>query len=81
MSISGLIVTYVVLWWLIFFTTLPFGVEAQRDPVPGSEPGAPERPRLWLKALVTTVLAALATWGVEWFIAQGFIAIRPATPP
>ncbi len=81
MSTTGLAVTFVVVWWLIFFTTLPFGVEAQHDPVPGTEPGAPARPRLWIKALVTTVLAALVTWGIDWFVSQGFVTLRPATPP
>ena len=28
-------------------------------------------PRLLLKAAVTTVLAALATWGIAWFIGSG----------
>jgi len=81
MSPSGVIVTYLCLWWVIFFMTLPWGVRSDDAPVPGSEPGAPAKPRLWIKAAVTTVLAGLVTWGVDWFVGAGFISLRPTTPP
>jgi predicted secreted protein len=53
---------YVVVWWITIFAVLPIGVHSQAEegPVtPGSEPGAPARPRLVAKALITTVLAAI----------------------
>ena len=49
---------------------LPFGAAPEEHPQPGNVESAPARPRLLLKALITTVLAALATWGIAWFIAQ-----------
>lgn len=81
MSTAGLIVTFVVVWWLVFFTTLPFGVRPQDEPVPGSEPGAPERPYLWIKALVATVIAAAVTFGLDQLVASGAISLRPAVTP
>ena len=45
-------------WWLIFFMVLPFGAAPEEHPQPGNVESAPARPRLLLKALITTVLAA-----------------------
>ena len=70
------LVTYSVSWWIIFMMALPFGSVAPDEPLPGHATSAPERPRLWLKAGITTVLAAFATWGVAWFVQSGFIDIR-----
>ena len=57
------IVVFVIVWWLVFFTTLPWGVRAPHEvgvPVePGHAPSAPVRPRLWLKAAVTTGITAV----------------------
>ncbi len=66
MGLVGHIAVYFVIWWTALFAVLPFGVLTQADAddvVPGSEPGAPVRPRLWLKFLITTVLAT-AIWGL-----------------
>jgi predicted secreted protein len=70
------LVTFAVSWWLFFFMALPFGVRQQEEPVPGSDPGAPQKPRLLIKALVATVMAALATWGLAVFIDSGLVDLR-----
>ena len=80
MNWVGALVTFSVTWWLFFFMALPIGVRPQEDPEPGTEPGAPENPRLWPKALAATVLAALTTWGLAELIDSGLIQIRPETP-
>ena len=63
--------------WLVFLMVLPFGAAPEEHPRAGNVESAPARPRLLLKALITTVLAALATWGIAWFIASGIVDIRP----
>jgi predicted secreted protein len=53
---------YVVVWWITIFAVLPIGVHSQDEegPVtPGSEPGAPARPHLLAKALVTTAVSTI----------------------
>ncbi len=77
MTAAGALVTFVVVWWLVFFMVLPFGAAPEEHPQAGNVESAPARPRLLLKALITTVLAALATWGIAWFIASGIVDIRP----
>ena len=56
---------------------LPFGVAPEEHPQPGNIESAPARPRLLLKVAVTTVLAALVTWGIAWFIDSGIVDLRP----
>jgi predicted secreted protein len=55
------IAVFFVIWWLCLFIVLPFGNQQQdEDKVRlGTDAGAPQRPRLLLKALVTTLLAAI----------------------
>lgn len=80
MTWTSAIVTYVILWWLIFFMALPFGVkpphEAGEATETGNDRGAPVRPHLWKKALATTLIAALF-WGVVfWVVEYDIITIR-----
>lgn len=72
---------YFVLWWLVLFAVLPWGVRSQRETgvaVEGSDPGAPAVPRLMLKALATTVIATLlfgagyGIWQAGWVSLDSF---------
>ena len=63
------VVVYVLVWWVTIFAVLPWGVRAPGvgEAVPGQAPGAPVRPRLWLKAGITT-LAAAVIWLIIWTV-------------
>lgn len=71
MSITGHIVVFVVLWWLVLFTLLPVGVktpeEAGEEREPGTPASAPVRPRIAFKMLLTTAIAA-ALWLLYWLV-------------
>ena len=67
---------FLISWWLIFFVTLPFGVHRLEEPEPGMEPGAPEKPLLWTKAAVTTLVAIGITLLVKWAMDSGLISLR-----
>nr|WP_183503543.1 DUF1467 family protein [Methylobacterium brachythecii] len=63
LTVFGSLALFFVLWWTFLFAVLPLGNQAEHDPsriVPGQDPGAPARPRLREKALITTVAAAFA---------------------
>jgi predicted secreted protein len=77
------ILVYVILWWLVFFTTLPVGArsyhEAEESVETGNAESAPMRPRLWIKAAATTVIAALV-WGIVYYlIASDIVTFRATT--
>lgn len=76
---SGIVV-FVILWWLIFFMTLPFGVrpphEVGEAAAPGHVASAPVRPRLWFKAGVTTLIASVLWIAAYFLIASDLISFR-----
>ena len=78
MSWTIIVATYAIVWWLVLFTTLPFGVKTSDTPEEGMEPGAPENPRMWIKAGVTTVLAAVITAGIWALFEYNVIDFRAA---
>ena len=55
------IMVYLVIWWIALFMVLPLGVKRVEKPGRGQETGAPERPELLRKAIITTFVAA-ALW-------------------
>jgi len=60
--ISGIVV-YILIWWLVFFMSLPVGVTAQHEHEDGAVPGTPEsapvQPRIWWKALASALVAGV----------------------
>ena len=70
------IVAYAIIWWVVIFAVLPFGVKPLEKGDVGHAAGAPANPRLWLKAGITTVVAAVI-WGCFYaLIASDLISFR-----
>jgi predicted secreted protein len=62
MSVTAGFAIYFIIWWVVLFTVLPFGVRSQAeqgDIVPGSAPSAPVAVSLRRKALWTTLIASI----------------------
>jgi len=62
MNIATILAIYFILWWVVLFAVLPWGVRSQDEGgavEPGTDPGAPLRHRLALKFLWTTVIASV----------------------
>ncbi|MGL5719441.1 MAG: DUF1467 family protein [Alphaproteobacteria bacterium] len=70
MNLVTLLATYIMVWWILFFMALPWGLGKSKALVgftPGIEPGtdpwvdpgAPERPFLRLKVVVVSFVTAL----------------------
>lgn len=56
------VAVYFIIWWVVLFTMLPIGVRSQvedEDVTLGTEHGAPARPMLVRKMLLTTVVACV----------------------
>jgi len=69
MSLATSIAIYFIIWWVVLFAVLPWGVRSQHEGgeiAPGSDPGAPVLPRLKRKLVWTTIVAALvfALWHI-----------------
>ena len=58
MATTTAIAIYFLIWWIVLFAVLPWGVRAQgEDSAPGTDPGAPQAPRLMAKLVWTTMVA------------------------
>ena len=69
MSLATAFAIYFIIWWVVLFAVLPWGVRSQDEDgtiIPGSDPGAPAIPRLRRKLAWTTIVAAIvfALWYV-----------------
>ena len=61
MSITGLAIIYIILWWIIFFAILPMDVDRSKVvKIEGEDPGSPENPKIFKKFVyctgITTIL-------------------------
>ena len=63
MGVTTAIAIYLIIWWVVLFTILPFGVishaEAGIDKGDGGDPGAPVDPKLKKKFITTTWVSAI----------------------
>ena len=67
-SISSALAIYFVMWWIVLFVTLPFGVSSQLESGTrgdGTDPGAPVLTRMRSKLIWTTLLSA-ALFAIGW---------------
>lgn len=75
MSIAFLVAVYFIVWWVVLFAVLPFGVVTQGEAgevVPGTPASAPAHFRLLRVVAITTIAASVvffAMWAaVHWGI-------------
>ena len=61
MGIATAIAIYFLIWWVVLFAVLPFGIKSQHEveTTPGTDPGAPILPRLLSKVFWTTLVSAI----------------------
>jgi predicted secreted protein len=66
MSVAFGLAIYFMIWWIILFAMLPFGLNRTQEEageiVPGTEPSAPNRPR-FLKVIVLTTVVTTIVFG------------------
>ena len=79
MSISSQIAIYFIVWWVVLFAVLPFGVRSQHEDgegAPGTDPGAPVLARMGRKLIWTTIISAVIFAIAMWAYYQGFLNIE-----
>lgn len=68
------LVLYLLIWWVVLFAVLPFGIRSQDKADPGT--GAPARPRMLMKACATTLIAAVIWVGVYALVRSPYLSFR-----
>ncbi len=72
------LVTFVIVWWMIFFMVLPVGVRGQFETGNvewGTEPGAPSKDSMGRRMLITTGISVLVWAAIYWLISSGTITL------
>ncbi|HVV80150.1 MAG TPA: DUF1467 family protein [Pseudolabrys sp.] len=62
MQITTVIAIYFLIWWIVLFAVLPFGIRSQHEGAEfaeGTDPGAPIAARIGMKLVWTTVVATV----------------------
>ncbi len=81
-SISTAFAIYFVLWWVVLFAVLPFGVRSQAEDgegAAGTDPGAPTVARMGRKLLWTTLISAVLFAIGMWAFRAGYLNIERLT--
>jgi predicted secreted protein len=78
-TISTAFAIYFVLWWIVLFLTLPFGVRSQHEDgesAPGTDPGAPVLARMGSKLIWTTIISVVIYAIAMWAYYQGYLNVE-----
>ena len=78
MSLVFAIATYFIVWWLVLFMVLPWGITTQGEAGeinPGTVESAPASPRLWRKLIPTTVIATILFAGIYVMITYRIVTV------
>jgi predicted secreted protein len=70
-------VVYVLIWWTTLFAVLPIGTQPvqQADQYTGWR-GAPARPQLLRKVVITTIVATVIWFGAYLLVESPFLSFR-----
>jgi predicted secreted protein len=72
---SGIIV-FTMIWWLVLFTVLPWGIRRTENVEPGHAVEAPANPRIVLRFVITTAISVILFLIAWWLIDSDLITFR-----
>ena len=80
MGITVSIIVYTSIWWIVFFSVLPFGIQSNKkifkDKIQGFDPGAPKNPKIGKKFLITTIITSILFIIIYYIVDLGFFNLR-----
>ena len=80
MGITGSIIVYVLIWWIIFFSVLPLGIKSNKEKfketIEGIDPGAPINPRIGKKFLITTIITSIIFIVIYYLVKFNLLNLR-----
>ena len=77
MSITGSLIIYVLIWWIIFFSLLPIDVDRKhKQIVEGIDKGSPENPRIIKKLIYTTIITSIIFIGIFMLVKYDYHNLR-----
>ena len=77
MNVTGSIIIYVLIWWIVFFSLLPVDVDRnKKNFVEGVDPVAPENPKLIKKLIYTTLITSIIFIGIFLLVKYDYLNLR-----
>ena len=77
MSITGSLIIFVLIWWIIFFSLLPIDVERKhKEMVEGADKGSPENPKIIKKIIYTTIITSIIFIGIFMLVKYDYFNLR-----
>ena len=77
MSITGSLIIFVLIWWIIFFSLLPIDVDRKhKEIVEGVDKGSPENPRIIKKIFYTTIITSIIFVGIFMLVKDDYLNLR-----
>ena len=71
MSTVSFILVYLMIWLIVFFMSLPFGIEVSDQPEKGNAKSAPIKTNLKLKFFLSFFIAFFPSILTFWIVEQG----------
>ena len=80
MGITGSIIVYVLIWWIIFFSVLPVGIQSKKEifkkHIDGIDQGAPNNPKIGKKFLITTIITSIIFIVIYYLVKFNILNLR-----
>ena len=77
MSITGSLIIFVLIWWIIFFSLLPIDVDRKhKEMVEGVDKGSPENPKIIKKIIYTTIITSIVFIGIFILVKYDYLNLR-----
>ena len=80
MGLTGSIIVYVMIWWIVFFSILPVGIQSNKESfkerLEGSDPGAPKNPNILKKFLITTIITSILFIVIYYLVNNNLLNLR-----
>lgn len=84
MPITTALAIFFLIWWVVLFAVLPWGIRSQHESgevVPGTDPGAPAIPNLRRKLIWTTLIASAIFIGCYVVYVDHLVTLAGLTAP
>ena len=80
MGITGSLIVFICIWWIVFFSVLPMGITSQKnkfkESISGNDPGAPKNPKIAKKLTISTIITTIIFIGIYYMVDNNFLNLR-----
>ena len=77
MSVTGLVIIYIIIWWIVFFIVLPIDVNREKTvKIDGEDAGSPENPKMLKKFIYCTGITTVIFMIIYLLIKYEYLNLR-----